>query len=58
MVVEIDTVLRIGRITIGGYPRYLVLKERLRLNLELILETANEKGYRIDIRGLPARWGD
>ena len=30
----------------GGYPRYLVLKEKLLLKLELILEKVNEKGYR------------
>jgi hypothetical protein len=29
-----------------GYPKYLVLKERLVLKLELILEKVNEKGYR------------
>jgi hypothetical protein len=29
----------------GGYPRYLVLKERLLVKLELVLEKANEKGY-------------
>jgi hypothetical protein len=29
----------------SGYPKYLVLKERLLLKLELILEKANEKGY-------------
>lgn len=29
----------------SGYPRYLVLKERLILKLELILEKVNEKGY-------------
>jgi hypothetical protein len=29
----------------GNYPKYLVLRERLLLKLELILEKANEKGY-------------
>jgi hypothetical protein len=29
----------------GGYPKYLVLKERLLLKLELILEKTNGKGY-------------
>lgn len=29
----------------GGFPRYLVLKERLVLKLELILEKMNEAGY-------------
>jgi hypothetical protein len=29
----------------GDYPKYLVLKERLLLKLELILEKTNEKGY-------------
>ncbi len=29
----------------GGYPRYLVLKERFLLKLEHILEAVNEKGY-------------
>jgi hypothetical protein len=32
----------------GGYPKYLVLKEKLLLKLELILEKVNEKGYRCD----------
>lgn len=32
----------------GGYPKYLVLKERLMLKLELILEKVNEKGYVCD----------
>jgi hypothetical protein len=32
----------------GGYPKYLVLKERLILKLELILEKMNEAGYRYD----------
>jgi hypothetical protein len=32
----------------SGYPRYLVLKERLLLKLELVLERANEKGYRAE----------
>ena len=32
----------------GGYPKYLVLKEKLLLKLELILEKANEKGFRCD----------
>jgi hypothetical protein len=30
----------------SGYPRYVVLKERLLLKLELILERMNEKGYK------------
>jgi hypothetical protein len=30
----------------GGYPKYLVLKERLILKLELILEEVNKRGYR------------
>ncbi|MFH2046719.1 MAG: D-Ala-D-Ala carboxypeptidase family metallohydrolase [Pseudomonadota bacterium] len=29
----------------GGYPKYLVLKERLVLKLELILKKTNESGY-------------
>jgi hypothetical protein len=29
----------------GGYPKYVVLQERLLLKLELILEKVNEKGY-------------
>jgi hypothetical protein len=29
----------------GDYPKYLVIKERLLLKLELILERANEAGY-------------
>lgn len=29
----------------SGYPKYLVLRERLLLKLELILEKVNEKGY-------------
>jgi hypothetical protein len=32
----------------GGYPKYLVLQERLLLKLELILEQTNENGYRCD----------
>ena len=32
----------------GTYPKYLVLKEKLLLKLELILEKVNEKGYRCD----------
>ena len=32
----------------GGYPKYLVLKERLLLKLERILEKTNEEGYRAD----------
>jgi hypothetical protein len=32
----------------GGYPKYMVLREKLLLKLELILEKANEKGYRCD----------
>ena len=30
----------------SGYPKYLVLKEKLLLKLELILEKVNENGYR------------
>ena len=32
----------------GGYPKYLVLRERLLLKLERILEIVNAKGYRCD----------
>ena len=32
----------------GGYPKYLVLKEKLPLKLELILQRLNDKGYRCD----------
>lgn len=32
----------------GDYPKYLVLKERLLLKLERILEKTNEKGYRAE----------
>jgi hypothetical protein len=32
----------------SGHPKYLVLKEKLLLKLELILEKVNEKGYRCD----------
>jgi hypothetical protein len=32
----------------GDYPKYLILKERLLLKLELILEKVNERGYRCD----------
>jgi hypothetical protein len=32
----------------GGYPKYAVLRERLLLKLELILEKVNEQGYRCD----------
>jgi len=32
----------------GSYPKYLVLKERLLLKLELILEKVNEEGYRCE----------
>ncbi|MBI1927290.1 peptidase M15A [Candidatus Poribacteria bacterium] len=31
-----------------NYPKYVVLRERLLLKLELILEKANEQGYRCD----------
>lgn len=37
---------------VGDYPKYLVLRERLLLALELILERANEKGYRCDTLGV------
>lgn len=30
----------------GGYPKYVVLRERLLLKLELVLEKINQKGYR------------
>ncbi len=32
----------------GGYPKYLVLKEKLLLKLEMILEKVHQKGYRSD----------
>jgi hypothetical protein len=32
----------------SGYPKYMVLRERLLLKLELILQAANEAGYRCD----------
>jgi len=32
----------------SDYPKYIVLRERLLLKLELILEKVNEKGYRCD----------
>jgi hypothetical protein len=32
----------------GDYPKYVVLRERLLLKLELILEKVNEKGYHCD----------
>ncbi len=32
----------------GDYPKYIVLKERLLLKLELLLEYINKKGYRAD----------
>jgi hypothetical protein len=32
----------------AGYPKYLVLRERLLLKLELILERANERGMPVD----------
>lgn len=32
----------------GGYPKYLVLRERLLLKLELLLELVNRKGIRAD----------
>jgi hypothetical protein len=32
----------------SGYPKYVVLKERLLLKLELILEKVNEMGYQCD----------
>jgi len=32
----------------GGYPKYMVLQEKLLLKLELLLEKANEKGYQCD----------
>jgi len=31
---------------VSGFPKYVVIKERLLLKLELILERMNEKGYR------------
>jgi len=36
----------------GDYPKYVVLRERLLLKLELILEKVNEKGYRCDTFGV------
>ncbi len=32
----------------SGFPKYVVLREKLLLKLELILERVNEKGYRCD----------
>ncbi len=32
----------------GGYPRYVVLREKLLLKLELILQAVNDAGYRCD----------
>jgi hypothetical protein len=32
----------------GGYPKYLILRERLLLKLELVLEEVNRRGYRAD----------
>ncbi|MGB7063240.1 MAG: D-Ala-D-Ala carboxypeptidase family metallohydrolase [Candidatus Zixiibacteriota bacterium] len=32
----------------GGYPKYVVLRERLLLKLELILENTNQRGYRCE----------
>ncbi len=32
----------------GGYPKYIVLREELLVQLELILERVNAKGYRAD----------
>jgi len=32
----------------GGYPKYVVLRERLLLKLEMILEKANERGHRCE----------
>lgn len=32
----------------GGYPKYVVLRERLLLKLELLLEQVNEAGFRAD----------
>ena len=32
----------------GGFPKYVVLRERLLLKLELILEEVNRKGHRAD----------
>jgi hypothetical protein len=37
---------------VGDYPKYLVLKERLLLKLELLLEKVNEKGYYCDTLGV------
>jgi hypothetical protein len=36
----------------GDYPKYVVLRERLLLKLELILEKVNQKGYRCDTFGI------
>lgn len=33
---------------VGNYPKYIVLRERLLLKLELILEKVNEKGYKCE----------
>ena len=30
----------------GGYPKYVIIREKLLLKLELVLEQANERGYR------------
>ncbi|MFH1957249.1 MAG: D-Ala-D-Ala carboxypeptidase family metallohydrolase [bacterium] len=32
----------------SGYPRYVIIKERLILKLELLVEKLNEKGYKTD----------
>ncbi|MFH1416563.1 MAG: D-Ala-D-Ala carboxypeptidase family metallohydrolase [Elusimicrobiota bacterium] len=32
----------------SGYPKYMVLKEKLILKLEMVLEKLNEKGYKTD----------
>lgn len=33
---------------VGNYPKYIVLRERLLLKLELILQKVNEKGYKCE----------
>ena len=35
----------------GEYPKYLIVRERLLLKLEYLLERTNEKGYRIETFG-------
>ncbi|MEQ8907227.1 hypothetical protein [Ekhidna sp.] len=35
----------------GGYPKYMIVRERLLLKLEFMLERVNEKGYAIETFG-------